>query len=104
MIETLYPDAFLSPLVIDEAVTRALAEDLGRAGDVPSTAPVPAGTAGRAIVAARQAGVICGLPLVEAAMRKLDPAVGLTAHARDGDAVAAGTALLTISGDARALL
>jgi nicotinate-nucleotide pyrophosphorylase (carboxylating) len=68
MFETLYPDAFLSPLVIDEAVTRALAEDLGRAGDVTSTATVPAGTAARGIVAARQAGVICGLPLVEAAM------------------------------------
>src|ERR1700682_2733568 len=104
MIETLYPDAFLSPLAIDEAVTRALAEDLGRAGDVTSTATVPAGTAGRAIVAARAAGVSCGLPLVEAAMRKLDPAVVLTAHARDGDAVAAGTTLVTVSGDARALL
>ena len=28
----LCPDAFLSPLEIDAAVTRALAEDLGRAG------------------------------------------------------------------------
>jgi nicotinate-nucleotide pyrophosphorylase (carboxylating) len=104
MIQTLYPDAFLSPLVIDEAVTRALAEDLGRAGDVTSTATVPAGTAARAVVAARQAGTICGLPLVEAALRKLDPAIAITAHARDGDTVAAGTTLLSISGDARALL
>ncbi len=79
-----------------------------RTSAAPATSPrpptVPAGTPGRAIVAARQAGVICGLPLVEAAMRKLDPAVSLTAHARDGDAVAAGTTLLGISGDARALL
>src|SRR5208282_5432164 len=104
MIATLYPDAFLSPLVIDAAVTRALEEDLGRAGDVTSTATVPAGTAARAVVAARQAGVISGLPLVEAALRKLDPAIGITAHARDGDAVAAGATLLAVSGDARALL
>jgi nicotinate-nucleotide pyrophosphorylase (carboxylating) len=104
MVSTLYPDAFLSPLVIDDAVTRALEEDLGRAGDVTSTATVPAGTAARAVVAARQAGVISGLPLVEAALRKLDPAIGITARARDGDAVAGGTTLLAVSGDARALL
>jgi nicotinate-nucleotide pyrophosphorylase (carboxylating) len=104
MTAMLYPDGFLSPLVIDDAVTRALEEDLGRAGDITSIATVPAGTAARAVVAARQAGVISGLPLVEAALRKLDPAIGITAHARDGDAVAAGTRLLAVSGDARALL
>ena len=37
----LYPDAFISPLQIDDAVTRALDEDLGRAGDVTSIATVP---------------------------------------------------------------
>ncbi len=56
MTATLYPDAFLSPLVIDAAVTHALEEDLGRAGDVTSTATVPAGTRARAVVAARAAG------------------------------------------------
>jgi nicotinate-nucleotide pyrophosphorylase (carboxylating) len=104
MYDMLHPDAFLSQLVIEEAVARALAEDLGRAGDVTSTATVPAGTAGRAVVAAGQAGVICGLPLVAAALRELDPAVDLSPRARDGDAVAAGTTLLTVRGDARALL
>ncbi len=104
MTSLLCPDAFLSPLEIDAAVLRALAEDLGRAGDVTSTATVPEGTRGRAIVVARQAGTISGLPLVEAAMRKLDPAISITAHKRDGDAVAAKTTLLTIEGDARSLL
>jgi nicotinate-nucleotide pyrophosphorylase (carboxylating) len=104
MTTTLYPDAFLSPLVIDAAVTRALEEDLGRAGDVTSTATVPAGTRAQAVVAARRPGVISGLPLVEAALRKLDPATTITAQARDGDAVEAGAALLAVAGDARAVL
>jgi nicotinate-nucleotide pyrophosphorylase (carboxylating) len=104
MTSLLCADAFLSPLEIDAAVTRALAEDLGRAGDVTSTATVPQGTRAKAIVVARKAGTIAGLPLVEAALRKLDAAAVLTAHARDGDAVAAKTALLTIEGDARAVL
>ena len=53
MSPLLYPDAFISPLEIDEAITRALAEDLGRAGDVTSIATVPAGTRGRAVVVAQ---------------------------------------------------
>jgi nicotinate-nucleotide pyrophosphorylase (carboxylating) len=104
MTATLYPDAFLSPLVIEDAVARALEEDLGRAGDVTSTATGRAGPGARAGVAARRPGVISGLPLVEAALRRLDPAVGITAQARDGDAVEAGAALLAVSGDARAVL
>src|SRR5215211_4945116 len=104
MTSLLCPAAFLSPLEIEAAVTRALAEDLGRAGDVTSIATVPEGTRGRAVVVARQAGTISGLPLVDAVMRKLDPAITITAHKRDGDAVAAKTKLLTIEGDARALL
>jgi nicotinate-nucleotide pyrophosphorylase (carboxylating) len=100
----LCPDAFISPLEIDEAVTRALAEDLGRAGDVTSIATVPEGTPGRAVVAARKAGRIAGLPLVEAAFRKLAPEMEIKAHARDGDAVAANTSLMTVTGPARAML
>ncbi len=104
MTSTLCPDAFLSPFAIEEAVARALAEDLGRAGDVTSVATVPAGVTGRAVVTAREAGIISGLPLAEAAFRKLDAEVKLTAHGRDGDAVAAGTVLMTVEGQARGLL
>jgi nicotinate-nucleotide pyrophosphorylase (carboxylating) len=104
MPSLLCPHAFLSPLEIDEAVTRALAEDLGRAGDITSIATVPAGTRGRAIVAGRKGGRIAGLPLVEAAFRKLAPEMQIEAHVRDGDAVAAKTALMTVSGPAHAML
>ena len=45
-----------------------------------------------------------GLPLVEATLRRLDPAVSITAHARDGRAAAAKAKLMTIEADARALL
>ncbi|MBV8512361.1 MAG: carboxylating nicotinate-nucleotide diphosphorylase, partial [Xanthobacteraceae bacterium] len=100
----LAPDAFLSPLAIDEAVRRALDEDLGRAGDVTSIATVPDGTSGRAIVMARKGGTIAGLPLVETAFRALAPHIKIECHARDGVAVAGKTALMAISGDARAIL
>jgi nicotinate-nucleotide pyrophosphorylase (carboxylating) len=100
----LCPDAFLSPLAVDEAVMRALDEDLGRAGDVTSTATIPEGTRGRAVLAARKAGVIAGLPVAATAFRKLDPAMEIKGHLRDGTEVKPKTVLMTISGDARALL
>ena len=63
----LYPSGSLSPLEIDDAVTRALAEDLGRAGDVTSIATIPEMRCARAVVA-RKAGIIAGLPLLESCL------------------------------------
>jgi len=100
----LCPDAFLSPIEIDAAVTRALAEDLGRAGDVTSTATIPEDARARAVVVAREAGVIAGLPLVAATLRKLAPETDIAAMHRDGARVAARTALMTVAGPARAIL
>ncbi len=100
----LYPGGFLSPLEIDDAVTRALAEDLGRAGDVTSIATIPETTPARAIVVARKAGTIAGLPLLAACFTRLAPDMSITANARDGDTVAAKTSLMTIAGPARAVL
>ena len=64
-------DAFLSPLEIEDAARRALAEDLGRAGDITATATVPADAGASAIVVARKAGVVAGLPQVAAVFRTL---------------------------------
>jgi nicotinate-nucleotide pyrophosphorylase (carboxylating) len=100
----LHPEAFLSPLAIDEAVLRALDEDLGRAGDITSMATIPETNHAHAIMIARQAGVIAGLPLAVAIFQKLSPDISTQAHFRDGGAVAAGVHVLTISGPARAVL
>jgi nicotinate-nucleotide pyrophosphorylase (carboxylating) len=100
----LHPDAFLSPLAIDEAVHRALDEDLGRAGDITSIATIPEATPAHAVMVARQAGVIAGLPLAVATFRKLSPDINIAAHVRDGAVVAKGTHVLTIDGPARAVL
>jgi nicotinate-nucleotide pyrophosphorylase (carboxylating) len=57
-----------------------------------------------AVMVARQAGVICGLPLAVATFLKLSPDINIQAHARDGAVVADGVNVLTISGPARAVL
>jgi nicotinate-nucleotide pyrophosphorylase (carboxylating) len=100
----LNPEAFLSPLAIDEAVQRALDEDLGRAGDITSITTIPETTPARAIMIARQAGVIAGLPLAVATFQRLSPDIKIQANVHDGAKVAAGLHVLTISGPARAVL
>jgi len=100
----LNPEAFLSPLAIDAAVVRALDEDLGCAGDVTSISTIPETTPAGAIMVARQAGIIAGLPLAIATFQKLSPDIRIEPHVRDGATVKKGQHLLTISGPARAVL
>jgi nicotinate-nucleotide pyrophosphorylase (carboxylating) len=94
----------LPPPLVAEAVKRALAEDLGRAGDITSAATIPADATAAGLIATREAGVIAGLALAEAAFREMDPAVSFEAAVADSDAVAAGAIVARISGNARALL
>lgn len=94
----------LPRLTVDDAVRAALAEDLGRAGDITTNATIAADARARGVIAGRRDGIVAGLPLVEAAFALVggDPVV--TAHVRDGDRIAAGDIIAHVSGDARAIL
>jgi len=94
----------LYPLLYEPLVERALAEDLGRAGDLTSDAVLPEGLAARAHVAARAAGRVAGLPAALAAFRLLDPRLEVEIRAADGEDVAAGAVLAAVRGPARPLL
>ena len=104
MADLVAPGAFLSPLVIQEAVKRALDEDLGRAGDVTSSATLPEGIQAKAKLGARKAGTIAGLPCAARAFRSLAPNLKFEASARDGDRVKENTVLAVIEGPAIAIL
>ena len=92
----LHSEAFLSPLEIPQALDRAFAEDLGRAGDVTSVATIPADRVADAVLVARQGGTIAGLAIAAAAFLRLSPNTQIIAHAKDGDVVAPKTKLLSI--------
>ena len=94
----------LSSILVADAVRLALAEDLGRAGDITSMATVPSDAAASAVIAARNPGTIAGLALAEAAFAALDPTIRFTASVADGDTVPAGATIATIAGSARAIL
>lgn len=94
----------LPDLLIEPVVRMALAEDLGRAGDVTADACVPEGTRMRAAFRARKTGVLAGVDCVRLAVRAMDPAARIEVLLADGDAFAAGATLVEVEGDARAIL
>jgi len=94
----------LPTAVVEKAVSEALAEDLGLGGDVTTQATIPAGTRASGVIATRQAGVVCGVQLAEAAFKLLDPFTQFEVVAADGTHVEAGATIAKVSGDARVLL
>lgn len=94
----------LSPLHVAEAVRMALAEDLGRAGDVTSDATIPPSARARCVLRARDGGVIAGLSLAEAAFRTMDARASWKSAIGDSDQVEPGAVIGEIEGNARAVL
>ncbi len=62
-VRAVVESAGLPPWLVDEVVSRALAEDLGAEGDVTTLATVPATLTGRADLVSRADGVVAGLPV-----------------------------------------
>jgi nicotinate-nucleotide pyrophosphorylase (carboxylating) len=91
-------------LLIEPIVRRALEEDLGRAGDITSDAIIPSHQTARAVIAAREAGVVAGLIAADLAFRLIDPAIRVGVGKPDGSAVAPRDVIASIDGPARAIL
>jgi len=94
----------LNPMLIEDVINRTLAEDLGRAGDITTLATIPASARARAVIAARESGVIAGSDLAIAAFRRLDQSIRFDTHIADGAFVSKGDVALAIEGPARAIL
>lgn len=93
------------PLILVEAAVRAaLAEDLGRAGDVTTQAIIPASATARAAIVARDSGVVAGLAAARAAFALTERDILFEARANDGARVEPGTPIAHVSGPARAIL
>ncbi|PWG01631.1 carboxylating nicotinate-nucleotide diphosphorylase [Sphingosinicella humi] len=94
----------LSGVDLDAFVRRTLEEDLGEGGDVTSAATIPADARLDAVMASRDPVVVAGLPLAALFFRSLDAEVHIQQLVEDGASVAPGTALMRLSGNARAML
>ena len=92
-----------APTIVEQIVRRALSEDIDR-GDLTTEACVSPSTIGSAVLNAREALVMCGLPIVEEVYAQVDPLVDVDPHVDDGHSVEAGAAVATLSGPATSIL
>ena len=83
-------------------VTRALLEDVG-AGDL-TAGLVDAQRSAHARVIARESAVLCGRAWADAAIQQCDPAARITWHVQDGERCVPEQVILSVQGQARALL
>ena len=97
-------EAFVSGVDLGAFVRQVLVEDLGEGGDVTSAATIPADARFDAVMASRDAVTVAGLPMATLFFQALDPEVFVEQLVADGTRVSAGTALMRLSGNARALL
>lgn len=94
----------LQDVLIEPLVRAALAEDLGRGGDITSNAVVPHDARARVVMGARKTGIICGLDLAEMAFRLIDHTLVIKRLKPEGSDVGKGDAVLEVVGNARSIL
>jgi len=94
----------LPDLLIEPVIRAALAEDLGRAGDVTALACIDPDARLSAVFAARKEGRVAGLACARLSLAALDPTATFTVVTDDGADAAAGAVLAKVEANARALL
>lgn len=93
------------PLVITEPLVKAaLAEDLGRVGDITSNSTIPADVRAKVTMGARADGRIAGLDIAELAFKTVDPDLQIKRLKPEGADVKKGDKVLEVEGRARSIL
>jgi nicotinate-nucleotide pyrophosphorylase (carboxylating) len=89
--------------MVDRVVAAALEEDLA-SGDVTTEACVPPDASALATAVARASLVVCGGPVFARVFARVDPELAVEAHVPDGERVAPGVHIWSVSGSARSIL
>jgi nicotinate-nucleotide pyrophosphorylase (carboxylating) len=88
---------------LDALISRALREDLPR-GDITTENIVAPRALARALIMAKQPGVLAGIDVAARVFRKLDPRVAFNRFFKDGSSFAAGDVLAEVEGRAVTIL
>lgn len=91
------------PAEVHELIRMALAEDVG-SGDVTARYFVPEAAQARAVIVAKEPGVLAGTGLAEAVFLAVDPAIEVVIRKGDGGVLAVRDTVLELSGPARSIL
>jgi len=96
--------AALQKNMIDPAIQQALAEDLGRGGDITSNSVIAEKTKATVVMTAREAGIISGLDVACRVFELVDQDLKINPLKQDGQKVGLGDQVLKVSGNARSIL
>jgi nicotinate-nucleotide pyrophosphorylase (carboxylating) len=88
---------------IQSTIRRALEEDIG-SGDATSRAIIPPDASMKALIVAKQAGVVAGLDIAKAVFLMVDEAFHFDSLVSESQRVEPGTPLAKLSGPAQAML
>ncbi|SPJ32276.1 carboxylating nicotinate-nucleotide diphosphorylase [Kushneria phyllosphaerae] len=94
----------LPNILLDPIVTAALAEDLGRGGDITSDALIDADHISRLQLRPRRPGVLAGMDVLARVLYHVDTRIHLEAHRHDGERLQALDPIATLEGPTRSLL
>lgn len=82
---------------------QALEEDIGK-GDMTSEAIIPPRKKAKAVIIAKQAGVICGIFFAQEVFKKVDKTISFKTDLKDGAVVQKDDIIAEIEGSARSIL
>lgn len=88
---------------LNKIISIALKEDVGK-GDITTNTIIPKSQTGKAVIIAKEDGVIAGLFVAKEVFRKLDKKIIFKTFVKDGERVTAGEKIAEIKGSLRALL
>ena len=98
------PPPPLPGIILDPIVRLALAEDLGRAGDLTTDATIKPGTQLTAHIRARRTGVLAGMDAATHALKLVDDTVIFDQDITDGSALKPDDVIAVMNGSARSIL
>lgn len=88
---------------LKEQIRSWLAEDVGT-GDVTSWATITAGSQSKAVIHAKENGIIAGVPIAQLVFEVVDASLTFHARVADGDDVVKGTTIAEVEGSTHSLL
>ena len=90
-------------MTIEEVIDLALIEDLGD-GDHTSLATIPNEANGKAVLTAKESGILAGVKVAAEVFKKIDPDIQVEFLKIDGDFIQPGDVVFTLEGKSQLLL
>lgn len=93
----------LNWMLVDDIIRMALKEDVGT-GDVTTLSTIPASATAKAIIHAKEEGIVAGIPVAQRVFELLNENIEFTAFKVDGEAAKVRDVLIELRGPARDIL